>query len=149
MAVIGVARFQRFFRTIADVDVDKNDLKRYEQFVHRKIHDLLLVAVATAKADARDIVGPSDLPITRGLQACIHEYRRANEEIEIGPLLEDLATRPPLELALSVDTEARLPEIAGGLSVALGRSFRILEPKLKNPETQHWERSFALFDLLV
>jgi uncharacterized protein DUF1931 len=149
MAVMGVAKFERFFRTVADLDVDKNDLKRYEEFVHRKIHDLLVVAVATAHADARDIVGPTDLPITKGLQSCIHEFGRVDEEIELRALLDDLARRPPLELALSVDTEARLPEIAGGLSVALGRAFRILEPKLENPQTQHWERSFALFDLLV
>jgi hypothetical protein len=33
--------------------------------------------------------------------------------------------------------------------VALAHSFKIIEPGLKNPQTAHWERAFALFDLLL
>ena len=58
-------------------------------------------------------------------------------------------TRPPLDLACGVETEARLPEVAGGLSVALARTFRIIDPNLKNPQSEHWERSFRIFDLLL
>jgi len=42
-----------------------------------------------------------------------------------------------------------LPIIAGALSVGLARSFKIIDPDLKNPQTVHWERSFRLFDLLL
>ena len=42
-----------------------------------------------------------------------------------------------------------MPLIAGGLSVALARSFRILDTDLKNPQTEHWERAFRLFALLL
>jgi hypothetical protein len=48
-----------------------------------------------------------------------------------------------------VETEARFPEIAGGLSVALARSFKIIDPNVKNPQSEQWERSFRLFDLLL
>ncbi|MGZ3351115.1 MAG: DUF1931 family protein, partial [Xanthobacteraceae bacterium] len=40
--VMGVARFERFFRAAAGLDVDKEDLKRYADFVNRKIYDLLI-----------------------------------------------------------------------------------------------------------
>ncbi|MGW9432939.1 DUF1931 family protein, partial [Streptomyces decoyicus] len=64
MTVMGVSRFERFFRAAASLDVDKNDLKRYSDFVDGKLYDLLLVAQAAAKANDRDIVEPWDLPIT-------------------------------------------------------------------------------------
>jgi hypothetical protein len=49
----------------------------------------------------------------------------------------------------SDETRAKLPEIAGGLSVALARSFKIMEPQLKNPMSQHWDKAFQLFDLIL
>jgi hypothetical protein len=39
-------------------------------------------------------------------------------------ILDDLTARPPLGYALSEETEARLPEIFGGASVALARTLR-------------------------
>ena len=56
--------------------------------------------------------------------------------------------RPAL-FALSDETEARLPEIVGGITVALARTFKVIEPDLKNPETQHWERAVEIFNLLL
>jgi hypothetical protein len=146
---MGVARFERFFRTAARLDVDKQDLKRFSEFINHKIYDLLLRAEAAAKANGRDIIEPFDLPITKGLQESIHAFREMDETIELQPILDYLTARPPLDLAYSDATEARLPSIAGGLSVALARTFRIIDPDLKNPETKHWERCFRIFDLLL
>jgi Domain of unknown function (DUF1931) len=56
---------------------------------------------------------------------------------------------PPLDLACAEDTEARLPEIAGGLSLALARTFKIIDPEVENPQSEHWERSFRIFDQLL
>lgn len=47
------------------------------------------------------------------------------------------------------ETEAGLPQIAGGLTVALARAFKLIDPKLKNPHTEHWERVARVFDLLL
>ena len=55
MPVISVAKFERFFRVAASLDVDKNDLKRYSDFVNQKLYDLLLISQAAAKANNRDI----------------------------------------------------------------------------------------------
>jgi hypothetical protein len=147
--VMGVARFERFFRTAARLDVDKQDLKRYSEFINHKVYDLLLRGEAAAKANGRDIIEPFDLPITKGLQESIHAFREIDEKIELQPILDYLTARPPLDLAYSDATEARLPAIAGGLSVALARTFKIIDPDLKNPDTKHWERCFRIFDLLL
>lgn len=149
MPVTSVAKFERFFRVAAGLDIDKADLKRYSDFVHQKVHDLLIRGVANAKANRRDIIQPQDLPITKGLQECMHRFRDLDEEVELKPVLEHLGTLPRLELDYSTETEARLPAIVGGISVALARSFKILEPELKNPQTLHWERAFQLFGLLL
>jgi hypothetical protein len=37
----------------------------------------------------------------------------------------------------------------GGLRVALVRAFKILDPDLKLPAAEHWQRSFQIFDLLL
>jgi hypothetical protein len=149
MALMGISRFERFFRAAASLDVDKDDLRRYNDFVNRKVYDLLLIGQATAKANSRDVVEPWDLPITKGLQESVHEFKRMDEEVELRPILEQLANLPPLDLAYSDETEARLPGIVGGLSLGLARTFKVIDPKVKNPQTEHWERVFQVFDLLL
>jgi hypothetical protein len=149
MRLGGVANFERFFRATASLDVDKDDLKRYREFVTEKLDDLLIRGQATAKANDRDIVQSFDLPITKGLQESIHEYRRVDPETELRPFLEPLAEHRPQDVVVSDETEARLPEVVGGLSVALARAFKVIEPDLKNPQTQQWERAFRIFDLLL
>jgi Domain of unknown function (DUF1931) len=146
---IGVSNFERFFRAAASLDVDKDDLRRYEDFVNRKVRDLLLIGRAAARANGRDVIEPWDLPITKGLQETIHDFRGMDEAAEVRPMLEQIVAIPPQELAYSEETEGRLPEIAGGLSLALARAFKIIEPRLKNPQTEHWERAYRVSDLLL
>jgi hypothetical protein len=105
--------------------------------------------VATAKANGRGIIAPFDLPITKGLQESICAFKTIDETIELEPILDHLTHRPPLDLRYSDETEAVLPDVAGGLSVALARAFKIIDPNLKNPATEHWRRSFQIFDLLL
>lgn len=149
MAIMNVSRFERLFKRAANVDVDKEDLRRYSDFVNHKIYDLLLIGQAHAKAHVRDVILPMDLPIPKGLQECIHAFEDLNEEIELSDVLDQLTRHPMLDLAYSEDLEAELPKVAGGLSVALARSFKIIDPELKNPLTEHWERAFRLFDLIL
>ncbi|WFU34352.1 DUF1931 family protein [Bradyrhizobium brasilense] len=129
--VMHMARIERFCRIVADVD--KQDIKRYSDFINQKLYDLLLRAQAVAKAIGGVILEPFVLPITKGLQECIHGFARLDEEIELRPILNRLAAHPPLDLVYGEDVEARLPEIVGGLSIALARTFNIIDPGLKNP----------------
>jgi Domain of unknown function (DUF1931) len=149
MPVMTVGKFERFFHVAAGLDVDKKDLKRYSDFVNQKTYDLLLRGKATATDNGRDIIQPSDLPITKGLQESIHQFRKLDAEIELRSILEHIAQLPPLNMTYSYDTEERLPRVVGGLSVALARTFTVLEPELKNPQTKHWQRAFQIFDLLL
>lgn len=149
MPVMSVPRFERFFRRAAGLDVDKDDVKRYSDFVGHKLYDLLVVAQANAGANGRDVIETSDLPITKGLQETIHQFRTLDDDLELRPILEQLATLPPLDRSLGDRAQARLTDIVGGLSLALARTFVIIDPKLTNPQTRHWERVFRIFALLL
>jgi Domain of unknown function (DUF1931) len=147
--VVNLPTFHRFFRGAAGLDVDKDDLKRYSDFIFRKIQDLLVMAQATARFNDRGMIEDWDLPITKGLQECVHAFEKMDEAIELQPLLGRLAAHPQLDLPYSEELERRLPLIAGGVSVALARAFKIVEPTLKHPAGEHWERIFRVFDTLL
>lgn len=149
MPVMGFTKFERFFRAAGGVSVDRDDVKRYLDFVDDVLYDLLLIGQATAKANARDIIEPGDLPVTKGLQESMHAFQRLEEEIELMPVLESLAARPPLDYALSDATQARLPVLFGGISMALARTFKLVDPDIKAVHSAEWERAFSLFRLLV
>jgi hypothetical protein len=123
---MGFVKFEQFFLAAGGVSVDRDDVKRYLDVVNDALYDLLLMGQAAAKANARDIIEPWDLPITRGLEQSIHAYERRDEEIELRAILEDLAARPPLDAALSEETENRLPLIFGGVSTTLARTFKLV-----------------------
>jgi hypothetical protein len=149
MPVMGYTKFERFFRAAAGVDVDRDDMKRYLDFVNEAIYDLLLAGQATATANSRDIIQPSDLPITAGLQKTMHEFRKLDEDIELRPILDDLTARPPLRYALSEETQERLPMVFGGISVALAKTLKILDPRERRVPPSEWDRAFRVFDTLV
>ena len=149
MPVMGFTKFERFFRAAGGVSVDRDDVKRYLDFVNDALYDLLLIGQATAKANARDIIEPGDLPVTKGLQESMHAFQRLEEEIELMPVLESLAARPPLDYALSDATQTRLPVLFGGISMALARTFKLVDPDIKAVHSAEWERAFSLFRLLV
>jgi hypothetical protein len=147
--VQGVHQIEHFFRAAAELEVDKEDMKRYYDFVDRKIDDLLLVAQHTAKSNDRPTVEPRDLPITKGLQESIHAFEKLDLDIGLERILGKSVPEPQIDLPYSEETEARLPAIAGGLSLALARTFKIIDPQVKHPATRMWERAFEVFNLLL
>src|SRR4030088_2384340 len=122
--VMSVAKFERFSRPAAELDVDKQGLKRHSDFINRKVYDLLVRAEAVAKANGRVVMESFALPISKGLQQSIDQFEKIDEEIELRPI-EHLAGESPLELDYAEDTEDQLPTVVGGLSVALARTFKI------------------------
>jgi len=149
MAVMGFTRFERLFRKAAQVRVDRDDVKRYLDFVNDVIYDMLLIGQATAQANARDIIEPWDPPITAGLQECMHQFGRIDEDIELRPILDSLAAGPQLASALSQETQARLPLLFGGISVALARTFHVLDAELTAVHTDEWNRAFGAVRILI
>jgi histone H3/H4 len=147
--VQGIHQIEHFFRTAAELDVDKEDIKRYYEFVDRKVADLLLVAQHTAKSNGRVTVELRDLPITKGLQERIHEFEKLDVDTGLERILDKAVPEPQVDLPYSEETEARLPVIAGGISLTLARSFKILDTEVKRPAPEMWERAFQLFNLLL
>lgn len=149
MPVMNVSGFERFFRLAAGLDVDKADLRRFDDFIRRKVRDLLIRGQAVAEEDGRDIIEPPDLPVTKGLQQCIQQFGKIDEHTGLRPALESIAGRPLLDRGYDNELADQLPTIAGGLAVALARVFKVIEPDMKSPLPVHWERAFVIFDLLV
>ena len=132
-----VAEFEKLFRQAAGLDVDKSDLKRVSDFLRNKLYDLLVVAERNAKYNGRDLIFEPDLPITKGLQETLQEFRRMDTALELKPVLDALAALPPLDLEVAEDVRNLLPELAGALVVAYARVLKELDPALKNPQTEH------------
>jgi hypothetical protein len=145
----GVPVFERFFRSVASIDIDKNDVRRFRDFVDQMIDDIAITGRASAKWNGRDVIAPQDLPITKGIQERMREFDKLDEAKEIRELLRQSVRRPPADVTFSEETEQLLPELFGGLSIALARSFRVIDPKLTNPSTEHWERAFDVFRLVL
>ncbi len=148
-SIMGAKKFQLLFRRAASLDVDKSDLKRLTTFLNHKLHDLITVAEAAAKENGRDIILPHDLPITQGLENSMHEFKSFEIELELSPILEQLATMEPHELECAEETNARMPYFIGGLTISLAKTFKVLDPQLKNPREEHWESVFEIFDMLL
>jgi hypothetical protein len=144
----GVPVFERFFRVIASIQIDRSDVRRFRDFVDQQIDDIAISGRNSARWNGRDVIAPQDLPITRGLQERMREFDKLEEAEEIRELLRQDVRRPPAEVTFAEETEQLLPEVFGGLSVALARSFRVIDPTLANPGTAHWEPAFEMFRLV-
>ncbi|MDB6124043.1 MAG: hypothetical protein JWQ71_3036 [Pedosphaera sp.] len=145
----GASKLELLFRRSAGLDVDKSDLRRFDEFLNQKLYDLLLMGQVTASSHGRDLIEPYDLPITKGLQNSLREFKQLDVELELEPILEQLETLPRLDLDYTNDTRDKLPEIAGALAVCLARTFKILDPDVKNPQTRHWDQAIRIFNLLL
>jgi hypothetical protein len=145
----GIPELQRFFREAAGIDVDKSDLDRYRTFVDEKVDDIAIAGRDAARWNDRDVIAPQDLPITKGLQEQMREFGKMGVADDIRQWMSQTLRRPPDDVTFGEETEAVLDDVFGGISVALARSFRILESDVKNPTSQHWDRAFELFRMTL
>jgi hypothetical protein len=145
----GIPEVKRFFREAGDVDVDKSDIDRFRAFVDEKIDDLAIAARDSARWNGRDVIAPQDLPITKGLQERMREFGKLESVGDMRDWIGQTLRRPPDDVTFGEETEDVLIEVFGGISVALARSFRVVDPEVGSPNTGHWERSFAFFRLLL
>jgi len=97
--VMGVKQFEKLFREAASLDIDKSDIKRLDDFVNERLHDLLLLAQSKAKANGR-------------------------------PVIDWI-------------------EITGGITVSLAKVFKTVDPHLKNPGTEEWEKIEQIYKILL
>jgi hypothetical protein len=145
----GIPELQRFFREAGGVDVDKADLDRYRAFVDEKVDDIAIAGRDAAIWNGRDVIAPQDLPITKGLQEQMREFGKLEAAGDVRQWLGQTLRRPPDDVTFGEETEGVLTEVFGGLSIALARSFRIVDPDVKSPGSQDWERVYSVFRLLA
>ncbi len=144
----GIPVFERFFRSVANIKIDKNDLRRFREFIDEQIDGIAIAGRNSAKWNGRDVIVAQDLPITKGVQERMREFDKLEEAEEIRELLRQVVRQPPGDVTFAEDTEELLPELFGGLGIALARSFRVVDPTVSNPSTEHWNRVFTIFRLV-
>jgi hypothetical protein len=144
----GIPVFQRFFRSVASIKIDKNDVRRFREFIDEEIDDIAISGRNSATWNRRDVVVAQDLPLTKGVQERMREFDKLEEAQEIRELLRQVVRQPPADVTFADETEDLLPELFGGLSIALARSFRLVDPTVTKPSPEHWNRVFTLFRLV-
>ena len=147
--IIGYNRLKEFLRRSAGLDIDKSDMKRLTDLIGKKLNDLLVIGVRNASYNNRDIIVEPDLPLTKGFLEHMQDFRRYEESIELKPILDHLTTYPPLERALSLEVEAMLPELAGTFAMLAGHAMKTIDPDVKNPRGDIWEKVLCLMELLL
>lgn len=150
MAVVfGANRMEELARRVADVEMDKSDLERLSTLATEKLHDLLIVGVRHAGYNNRDLIMEPDLPITRGLQETMQDFQLYEENLAIGPILEQLATYPLLDREPSQEVIDLLPDLLGALIMVIVQLIPVVDPGVKNPTTETWDRVSETMDLLI
>ena len=149
MPVMGFTKFERFFRAAGGVSVDRDDVKRYLDFVNDAIYDLLIIGQATAEAERprrHRAVGPAGHQGPAGEHACVPAARGGDRAAADSGVA---GGQPAARIALDVDTEARLPLLFGGVSVALARTFKLIDAEHEGGAHRGMGRSFSLFRQLI
>ena len=101
----GIPVFERFFRSVASIKIDKNDVRRFREFVEEQIDDIAIAGRNSAKWNGRDVIVAQDLPITKGVQERMREFDKLEEAEEIRELLRQVVRQPPGDVTFAEDTE--------------------------------------------
>ncbi|WP_200762969.1 DUF1931 family protein [Nitrosophilus alvini] len=148
MAVVGFHHLEELFRQGASLDIKKGHAKEVTDIVEQKLYDLLLMGQKTAKYNGRDVIWKYDLPITKGLEETINEFRKLEQELEIKDIIDRLATYPPL-LELEVELEKFLPELVGGLTLVLARIMKKIEEENRAVSHEMIKHAKEIMDLTL
>ena len=146
---MGVKQVQRLFQEIAALEIDNTDVKRLNDFIRHRLHDLLILGQVAASVNDRDIIEYQDIPITAGLQQAVRDFRELDEHLSLLPIFKQQVPLPPLKLAVSDMVEKKIPQLAGGITVSLARVFKAANPELKNPGSREWRQVEAIYRILL
>jgi hypothetical protein len=149
MSIIGFTKLETLFRKAASLDIKKGHAKELTDIIEQKVVDMLIAAERNANINARDVILESDMPITKGLQETIIEFRKLEDEIDIKDILEYLSTIPPLKYPLSSDLEAKLPEITGAILVVLARVMKVINEEKRDVSSQLIQTAKEIMDLTL
>ncbi|MEO1942343.1 MAG: DUF1931 family protein [Campylobacterales bacterium] len=146
--VVGFKKLEGVFRKSAGLDLDKSKADRIISIIEKKFQDLLLVAVEKCSYNGRDIIMEPDLPITKGFEESMRQFRELEEVVELSDILEFLKKIPPLKYPLSADLEEKLPEYIGALMLIVARVLKEVGAGRK-PSTEDIEKAERILDLTL
>ncbi|RUM74732.1 MAG: hypothetical protein DSZ10_01085 [Sulfurovum sp.] len=149
MAVVGFTKLEALFRKAASLDIHKGHAKDITDIVEQKLVDLLIAGERNANMNGRDVIWEADLPITKGLQETIIEFRKLEEEIDLKDVLEMLTTFPPLKYPYSAELEEKLPEITGALIVVMARIMKEVDDNDRALDHKTIEKTKKIMDLTL
>ena len=149
MAIMGFTKLETLFRKAASLDIKKGHAKELTDIIEQKLVDLLIAGERNANMNGKDIISEADLPITKGLQETIIEFKKLEEEIDLQDILNYLTTIPPLKYPLSADLEAKLPEITGAILVVLARVMKVINEDKRDVSHELIKKAKEVIDLTL
>jgi hypothetical protein len=146
--VVGFKKLEAVFRKAAGIDLDKSKADEIIDIVEKKFHDMLLVAVEKAGYNGRDVIMEPDMPVTRGFEESLRQFKELEEEVSLEDVLAYLEKIPPLKYPISADLEAKLPEYIGALMLIIARVLKEVGAE-RRPSTEDIERTKRILDLTL
>jgi len=149
MAVAGAHKIELLFKKAAGLKADKSKVKQISDVIDEKLYDLLLVGEMNAKYNDRDVIWYSDIPLTKAFRESMNKFRELEEELELKPILDHLASLPPLKYGLEIELENRLPEIAGTIIYILASIIKEFSPKDRTISAEEFEKGVEILNLMI
>ncbi len=149
MAVTGANRIEALYKRAAGLRLDKSKVKQISDIVDQKLYDLLVVAEANAKYNGRDIIWMCDVPFTKAMKESMKEFARFEEELELQPILDHLATLPPLKYALEEELEKKLPEMVGTLIYVIANITKEFTTKDRSVSAEDMAKAETILNLMI
>ena len=146
--VVGFKKLDAVFRKAAGIDLDKSKADKVIDIIEKKFHDLLLVAVEKAGYNGRDVIMEADMPLTKGFEESIREFKKLEEEVDIQDVLAFLEKIPPLKYPISAELEAKLPEYIGALMLIIARVLKEVGAE-RRPSAEDINRCERILDLTL
>ena len=146
--VVGFKKLEAVFRKAAGIDLDKSKADEIIDIIEKKFHDMLLVAVEKAGYNGRDVIMEPDMPVTKGFEESLREFKKLEEEVDVQDVLQFLEQIPPLKYPISSELEAKLPEYIGALMLVIARVLKELGAQRK-PSKEDIERAGRILDLTL
>ncbi len=146
--VVGFKKLEAVFRKAAGIDLDKSKADRIIDIVEKKFNDMLIVAVEKAGYNGRDIIMEPDMPVTKGFEESMRQFRELEEVVDLQDVLKFLEQIPPLKYPISADLEEKLPEYIGALMLIIAKVLKEIGAGRK-PSSEDIDRTERILDLTL
>ncbi len=149
MAVTGAHKIEALYKKAAGLRIDKSKVKAISDVVDQKLYDLLVVAEGNARYNGRDIIWMCDVPLTKAMKESMQKFKELEEELELQPILDHLATLPPLKYGLEEELEKKLPDLVGTLIYVMANITKEFSTKDRAISKEDMEKAETILNLMI